>query len=223
MRCAVRRLVSRGKSVDRPRAVRDSEAIQATTPQGLGTTRPRRPPRRAGRRWLHARPPMKQRRVYVPRPHGKRQPPRKRPRRGERCGAGTRPRNPKHRRIQRRPWEPRCQRGGVQQQPGEEGRKRGHGRRRFLGGRRRPGFSNSGETEVNSATAEQTTSRTLLWRKTRSPPQQQERRDYPSDPTPPHTCHRRSRDPMTANEACAAEPPGREEKRRENWRTTGQP
>ena len=32
MRCAIRRLVSRGKSLDRPPAVRDSEAIQATTP-----------------------------------------------------------------------------------------------------------------------------------------------------------------------------------------------
>ena len=35
-----------------------------------------------------------------------------------------------------------------------------------LGGRRRLGFSSSGETVVNSATAEQTTSRIALWRKT---------------------------------------------------------
>ena len=92
-------------------------------------------------------------------------------RRGGRRGAVMRPRNPKLQQIQRRPGEPGCQQDGDQQQPGEEARKRGHGRGRCppgsggLGRRRRPSFSNSGETEVNSATAEQTTSRTALWRR----------------------------------------------------------
>ena len=41
MCCAILRLVSRGRSVDKPRTVRDSEAIQATTqPEGLGPPSP---------------------------------------------------------------------------------------------------------------------------------------------------------------------------------------
>ena len=88
-------------------------------------------------------------------------------------------------RSRRRPCGHRYQRGGGRRQKGEEARGRGRpgegSKSRWVppgsGGlrRRRPGFSNSGETEANSATAEQTTLRTALWRKTLSPPQQQER------------------------------------------------
>ena len=70
MRWAIQRLVSRGKSEERPRAVRDSEAIQDTTAQKAWDQplppfppppppTPRKPPRQAGQRWPHVRPPRR--------------------------------------------------------------------------------------------------------------------------------------------------------------------
>ena len=64
MRWAIRRLKSRGKSEEKPRAVRDSETIQDTTAQTSLGPAPlphpsRKPPRQAGQRWPHARPPKR--------------------------------------------------------------------------------------------------------------------------------------------------------------------
>ena len=67
-----------------------------------------------------------------------------------------------------------------------------------LGGSRRPGFSSSGETEVNSATAEQTMLRTALWRRTRSPPPPQQRAWSPNGQGSRHKDCKQSRHPRVA-------------------------
>ena len=62
------------------------------------------------------------------------------------------------------------------------------------GGSRNPASSNSGETEVNPETAEQTMLRIALWRRTLSPPPQHQREWSPHrSRTSPHMPHAESR------------------------------
>ena len=210
MRCGIRRPVSRGMSLDTPHKVRRSVEIQATTPRrGL------RPPSpaRAGRRWPRAQPLGRQcpgKSVCGSQLRRKPLPPKARAEvmwegrsRERQTSRGpqaywTRPWEPK------RPWDDDRRRQGErgpvrvgarsQCHPGQGG---GHS------GRRSPGVSNSGETEVSSPTAEQTMLRMALWRGTLSPPPQQERERERENGRhtgqgPRRTCHKPSRDPKQA-------------------------
>ena len=113
MRWAIRRLVSRGKSQERPWAVRDSETIQDTTAQKAWdqplTPPHRKPPRQAGQRWHHVRPPRRRcpgRHTCEPQPREKHQQPSGKSWRDEKCGARTRPRSPKPQRNWTHPGNP---------------------------------------------------------------------------------------------------------------------
>ena len=159
-RCAIRD-VPRG-SLAKPRMAR--EEIHATLTQG--STPLRKPPRLAGGRWHPRRPPERQysgRCSCGFRPHETRVAEERREVRRrdetEKSQASARPEAPRRTQMSagRRPppegeWESGARSGPTQVPPGSGG----------LGGSRRPGFSNSREMEVNSATAEQTVSRIAL-------------------------------------------------------------
>ena len=188
MRWAIRRLVSRGKSVKKPRAVRDSEAIQDTIArkswdQPLPPSPPppppsRNPPRQAGQRWpqfghqgggalegtlgsLNLMENISNRR---------------KPWRDGKCGARTRPRSPSLSETGHTPRNPDIRRTTTSSRRRRETKARvGTSRVRGPRSQKEPGFSSSGKTEVNSDTAEHTTSRIALCRRILSPPQPHER------------------------------------------------
>ena len=133
MRCANRRLTSRGVSPTKPRMARDSVETQAMTSLRAGTTLLRGPPRPADGRWHPRRQPGKQ---YLERsscgtqPHEKPQPRKERPRRERMCEGGMRCRNPRPQRGLKNPGGPKCPRDGAHRQGGsdDQGNDRGQSR-----------------------------------------------------------------------------------------------
>ena len=172
--------------------------------EGDGTTLPRTPPRRAGRRWPRGKPLGRlcpEKTVYgfrhsskTPATDGKAEVMLEERSRKETWKSQAWP-------YRTRLGEPRRLRDGDHHQNLEgRGPTRGRAQSRChlglgaRGGSRNPASSSSGETEVNPATAEQTMLRIALWRRTLSPPPQQEREWSPHrSRTSPHMPHAESR------------------------------